>query len=184
MATVVGLFDSSAQAQSAIEQLRAAGVPSEHISLAMQDRSEAAAVAEDTGVGTGVATGAVGGGILGGLAGLLVGIGALAIPGIGPLVAAGPLAATLLGAGIGAATGGLIGALVGAGVPKKRPASIRRGRRARRRARLGADRPVDDAQVRSILSNAGMRDVACRCRDLERESRLSLRPERHPQCGA
>src|SRR6476646_8163761 len=98
MATVVGLFDNSTEAQQAIEQLRAAGVPSEQISLAMRDKSEARAVAEESEVGTGVATGAVGGGILGGLAGLLVGIGALAIPGIGPLVAAGPLAATLLGA--------------------------------------------------------------------------------------
>src|SRR3954452_22219611 len=104
MATVVGLFDTSAEAQSAIQQLRASGIPSENISLAMQDKNQATAVAEDTGVGTGVATGAVGGGILGGLAGLLVGIGALAIPGIGPIIAAGPLAATLLGAGIGAAT--------------------------------------------------------------------------------
>ncbi|HMA36072.1 MAG TPA: general stress protein, partial [Chloroflexia bacterium] len=119
MATVVGLFDNSASAQAAIEQLRTAGIPSDQISLAMRDRTTAAAVAEEQGVGTGVATGAVGGGILGGLAGLLVGIGALAIPGIGPLIAAGPLAATLLGAGIGAATGGLIGALVGAGVPEE-----------------------------------------------------------------
>ena len=159
MATVVGLFDSSAQAQSAIEQFRAAGVPSEHISLAMQDRSEAAAVAEETGVGTGVATGAVGGGILGGLAGLLVGIGALAIPGIGPLVAAGPLAATLLGAGIGAATGGLIGALVGAGVPEEEAQLYQTGvERGGVLVSVQTD-AVDDAQVRSILGNAGMRDV-------------------------
>src|SRR6476661_5018562 len=159
MATVVGLFDSSAQAQSAIEQLRAAGVPSEHISLAMQDRTEAAAVAEDTGVGTGVATGAVGGGILGGLAGLLVGIGALAIPGIGPLVAAGPLAATLLGAGIGAATGGLIGALVGAGVPEDEARLYQTGvERGGVLVSVQTD-AVDDAQVRDVLNSSGMRDV-------------------------
>jgi len=97
------LFDNAGQAQAAIEQLRAAGIPSDQISLAMRDSAAATTVAEESGVGTGVATGAVGGGILGGLAGLLAGIGALAIPGIGPLVAAGPLAATLLGAGIGAA---------------------------------------------------------------------------------
>jgi hypothetical protein len=66
----------------------------------------------------GAATGAVSGGVLGGILGLLAGIGALAIPGIGAVVAAGPLAAALVGAGVGAATGGLVGALVGLGIPK------------------------------------------------------------------
>src|SRR5690242_15202438 len=159
MATVVGLFDNSTQAQAAIEQLRAAGVASENISLAMRDREEAQAVAEETGVGTGVATGAVGGGILGGLAGLLVGIGALAIPGIGPLVAAGPLAATLLGAGIGAATGGLIGALVGAGVPEEEAQLYQAGvERGGVLVTVDAE-PQQEAQVREILTNSGMRDV-------------------------
>src|SRR5690348_14229628 len=107
MATVVGLFDNTAQAQTAVEQLRSFGVATNNISVAMQ--SGQAATTEtvtdvDTG-GSGVVTGAVGGGVLGGLAGLLVGIGAIAIPGIGPLAVGGPLATTLIGAGVGAAAG-------------------------------------------------------------------------------
>jgi hypothetical protein len=69
------------------------------------------------------ATGTATGGLVGGLAGLLVGLGVLALPGLGPIVAAGPLAATLGGAAVGAATGGLIGALVDAGVPEEHAAT-------------------------------------------------------------
>jgi len=78
-------------------------------------------------VAEGAGAGAVGGGVLGGVLGLLVGVGALAIPGIGPVLAAGPLAAalgtagasTLVGAGVGAATGGIVGGLVGLGIPEE-----------------------------------------------------------------
>ena len=69
--------------------------------------------------GTGAGTGASVGTLLGGGAGLLAGIGALAIPGVGPVVAAGWLIATLTGAGVGAAAGGLLGSLTGAGVPEE-----------------------------------------------------------------
>ena len=71
---------------------------------------------DDTDTGAGGKRGAVIGGMLGGGAGLLAGIGALAIPGVGPVVAAGWLVATLAGAGVGAASGGLVGSLTGAGV--------------------------------------------------------------------
>jgi hypothetical protein len=63
--------------------------------------------------------GAVAGGVLGGLAGLVIGLGAFAIPGLGPVIAAGPLAATLMGAGIGAAGGGLLAALVEWGISEE-----------------------------------------------------------------
>ncbi|MDQ3928725.1 MAG: hypothetical protein M3328_06205, partial [Chloroflexota bacterium] len=100
MATVVGLFDSRSQAQMAVEQLRAMNIAAGDISVAMQSgTAETTEVVTDTGAGAGAGavTGAVGGGVLGGLAGLLVGVGALAIPGVGPVVAAGPLATTLIG---------------------------------------------------------------------------------------
>ncbi|HET6314582.1 MAG TPA: general stress protein, partial [Chloroflexia bacterium] len=109
MATVVGLFDNRNQAQMAVEQLRAMNIAAGDISVAMQSSTAGTTeVVTETGAGAGAGavTGAVGGGVLGGLAGLLVGVGALAIPGIGPVVAAGPLATTLIGAGVGAATGG------------------------------------------------------------------------------
>jgi hypothetical protein len=118
MATVVGLFDTRDQAQAAIEQLRAAGIDTSDISVAMRTTEETQAVVEDTGVGGGVGAGAIGGGILGGLTGFAVAaLGLVTLPILGPLALAGPLAATLVGAGVGAAAGGLIGALVDLGVP-------------------------------------------------------------------
>jgi len=66
----------------------------------------------------GTTAGAATGGVVGGTLGLLAGIGALAIPGAGPFIAAGPIMATLAGVGVGGAVGGLIGALVGLGIPE------------------------------------------------------------------
>jgi hypothetical protein len=115
----VGLFDDRDDAQDAINALRDAGFDAASISVVARDRDVQGRLAEDTGTeaGEAAATGAVAGGVLGGLAGWLVGIGALAIPGVGPIVAAGPLAAALGGMAIGAAGGGIIGALTGAGIP-------------------------------------------------------------------
>src|SRR5438093_10189034 len=118
--TAVGLFRFSDEAQRAIEALKEAGFRAEDIGVTMRDLQAADALAAETdaNAGAGAATGALAGGALGGLAGWLVGIGALAIPGIGPIVAAGPLAAALTGAAVGAAGGGLLGALTGLGVPE------------------------------------------------------------------
>lgn len=118
--TVVGVFDDRDDAQRAIEALKDAGFRPDDIGVTMRDRREAETLVEDTGTkaGAGAATGALAGGALGGVAGWLVGIGALAIPGVGPFIAAGPLAAALTGAAIGAAGGGLLGALTGMGVPE------------------------------------------------------------------
>jgi hypothetical protein len=124
--TVVGLFDEYSDAEGAIRELEAAGVPSTDISLIANNRADRygnyppyaadrAGYAEGSGTGTGAGIGAV----LGGAAGLLAGIGALAIPGVGPVVAAGALASTLAGAGVGAVVGGLVGALVEAGIPRE-----------------------------------------------------------------
>ena len=118
--TVVGVFHDRDDAQDAINALRDAGFAPDDISVLARDRDTAGGLAEDTGTaaGTGAATGALTGGLLGGVAGWLVGIGALAIPGVGPIIAAGPIAAALGGAALGAAGGGIIGALTGAGVPE------------------------------------------------------------------
>src|SRR5262245_27984909 len=129
--TVVGLFDTFGEAQSVVQELTNSGFRREDISLIANDsRGEyvkARAVGDTSRTAEGAGAGAVSGGVLGGVLGLLVGVGALAIPGIGPVLAAGPLAAalgtagasTLVGAGIGAAAGGIIGALVGAGIPEE-----------------------------------------------------------------
>lgn len=127
--TIIRLYDNPADAVEVVQQLEAAGVPHSDISLVSNDaeglhnnvRPMGTATGltlgdPDQGAATGAGTGASLGTALGGGAGLLAGIGALAIPGIGPIVAAGWLVAVLTGAGVGAAAGGLLGSLTGAGV--------------------------------------------------------------------
>jgi uncharacterized membrane protein len=131
--TVVGAFDGPRAAEMALNDLRDAGFSSDQVSVVARDTREAREVTERTDMGAGgAATGAVLGGITGGVLGWLVGIGALAIPGIGPVVAAGALATTLGGAAVGAAAGGLIGALVDMGIPEEEARgyeeSVRQGR--------------------------------------------------------
>jgi len=125
---VTRLFDTYQQAADAVGELERVGIPHSDISIVANnaegrigDRtadstvtSQAADVDHDAGTGAG--TGATIGTVLGGGAGLLAGLGMLAIPGVGPVVAAGWLIATAVGAGAGAAAGGLLGSLVGAGV--------------------------------------------------------------------
>ena len=122
---VAGLFQAPEGATRAIQDLRTMGIDPQRVSVIARDKERAREVADETGaeVATGAATGAGLGALLGGAAGWLIGIGALAIPGIGPVVAAGPIAAALgtagataaAGAGVGAVTGGLLGALTGWG---------------------------------------------------------------------
>src|SRR3712207_2870332 len=116
---VVGSFNTENEAISAIEDLKRQGYDSEDISVLSKDKRETETIADetDTNFVEGAATGAATGGALGGLGGVLAGMGALAIPGIGPLVAAGPIAAGLMGAAAGAGAGGLAGALIGIGIP-------------------------------------------------------------------
>ena len=123
MRTVAHLYDDYSNAESVVRELETAGFTHDQVSLlANQSTSSttqttpgASAPAASTGAGTGASLGT----IVGGGAGLLAGIGALAIPGVGPVVAAGWLVATLTGAGAGAAAGGLLGSLAGAGVPEE-----------------------------------------------------------------
>lgn len=119
--TVVGLFRNQVDAEQAISRLRQEGFSENQIGVAMRDRGQQKELMEGSGAqaAEGAAAGAIGGGVLGGVVGLLAGVGALAIPGIGPIIAGGALASTLAGAGIGAAAGGILGALVGMGVPEE-----------------------------------------------------------------
>jgi uncharacterized membrane protein len=120
--TVVGIFDGQHGAEKALNELKEIGLTPAQVSVVAKDTSETKSMVEGSAMGgaetTGAGTGALMGGLFGGAAGWLIGIGALAIPGIGPIVAAGALATTLGGAAVGAVAGGLIGALVGAGVPE------------------------------------------------------------------
>jgi uncharacterized protein (TIGR02271 family) len=130
--TVVGLFHNQADAERAIQRLKQAGFSEDQIGVAIKDRQQQDKLVEGTGTqaAEGAATGAIGGGVLGGVIGLLAGVGALAIPGVGPIIAGGTLASTLAGAGIGAAAGGLLGALVGMGVPEEDAQHFDKGFRA------------------------------------------------------
>src|ERR1700758_3944241 len=117
---VFGIFTERANAEGAVDQLTSAGFSAQDISVLMSDKevSHEFAAEKNTKAPEGAATGAGVGGAVGGTLGLLAGIGALAIPGVGPLIAAGPIMAALAGVGVGGALGGMVGALVGMGIPE------------------------------------------------------------------
>jgi hypothetical protein len=117
---VFGIFQTRAQAEEGVDTLVSNGFRAEDISVLMADNvgTKDFAHEKNTKAPEGTTTGAVAGGIAGGTVGLLAGLGALAIPGIGPLLAAGPIVAALAGVGAGGTVGGLIGALVGLGIPE------------------------------------------------------------------
>lgn len=129
--TITGLYDNYDDASAAVDALEVSGIPSSDISIvanrAADSPGEGAAEGAETGAGFGAAVGGVGG--------LLTGLGLMAIPGVGPVVAAGWLAATaagaVTGAVIGGAAGGIIGAMTDAGVPENEAhvyaESVRRG---------------------------------------------------------
>src|SRR5277367_718905 len=117
---VFGIYATPATAEAAVDHLIAKGFSNSAISVLLPDDESTRAFAHEknTKAPEGTATGVTAGGVVGGTLGLLAGIGALAIPGVGPLIAAGPIMATLAGVGVGGAVGGLIGALVGMGIPE------------------------------------------------------------------
>jgi hypothetical protein len=117
---VFGIYGSGEHAERAVESIMAAGFPSASISVLLPDTSSTKDFAhkKDTKAPEGTTAGATAGGVIGGTLGVLAGIGALAIPGVGPFIAAGPIMAGLAGLGVGGAVGGLLGALVGMGIPE------------------------------------------------------------------
>lgn len=152
--TISRLYDNHSQAQSAVQRLESAGVPHSDISMVAnnsdswfssdkkvdRDRDGVDDRAEGAGKGAGIGAG------VGGAAGLLAGLGLLAIPGLGPVVAAGWLAATAVGAAAGAATGGIVGALTEAGVSEEDAHSYAEG--VRRGGTLVSARVADADRVR------------------------------------
>ena len=117
---VFGIYDSANEAERAVDHLLASGFSNLDISVLLPDVEATTSFAHEkhTKAPEGTATGATAGGVIGGTMGLLAGIGALAIPGVGPLIAAGPIMAALAGFGVGGAVGGMVGALVGLGIPE------------------------------------------------------------------
>jgi uncharacterized membrane protein len=143
------VYDNHRQARQVVTELEEAGIPSSDISLVankvVTDRYSDVDEASSTATGAGV------GAVVGGSAGLLAGLGLLAIPGLGPIVAAGWLASTAVGVVAGGATGGIVGALVDSGVPEEHAhvysEAVRRG------GTLVSVRADDGraSQIRSIL---------------------------------
>jgi hypothetical protein len=163
-ATISRLYDHHSDAERAVTRLEAAGVPQSDISIVAnnsenwyrpggkvdRDRDGVDDRAEGAGAGAGIGAG------LGGAAGLLAGLGLLAIPGLGPVVAAGWLASTAVGAAAGAATGGIIGALTQAGVSKEDASRYAEGIR-RGGTLVSARVPEQDrARLDALLSEASV----------------------------
>jgi hypothetical protein len=117
---VFGIYATPAIAEAAVDHLLAKGFANEAISVLMPDDESTRAFAHEknTKAPEGATAGVTTGGVIGGTLGLLAGIGALAIPGIGPFLAAGPIVASLAGLGAGGVLGGIVGALVGMGIPE------------------------------------------------------------------
>lgn len=163
---LTALFDAYEAAAGAVDQLEAAGIPHGDISI-VSNRTDPDAAAlppidkahePDEAVDS-AGTGATVGTVLGGGAGLLAGLGLLAIPGLGPVVAAGWLVATVTGAGVGAAAGGLIGGLTGAGLSEGEAETYAEGvRRGGTLVTVRADDGSADRVLR-ILSQAGSIDL-------------------------
>jgi hypothetical protein len=196
--TVVGLFDDYGQAQNVVQELIDNGYRNQDISVFANENAHGLRETRERGVGDsgnrageGAGAGAVGGTVLGGAIGLLVGAGLLAIPGIGPVLAAGPLAAAVgsaaatagagaLGAGIGAAAGGLLGALVGVGIPEEDAEYYTEG--VRRGGTLVTiqteDRLADDAQ--RIMQRHGAVDIHERGAEWRRSGWTGYNPAADP----
>jgi hypothetical protein len=117
---VFGIYKTRGQAEQAVDRILAAGFSNNDISVLLPDNSSTKEFAHEknTKAPEGATTGVAAGGAVGGTLGLLAGMGALAIPGVGPLIAAGPIMGALAGVGVGGVVGGLIGALVGMGIPE------------------------------------------------------------------
>lgn len=126
---ITAMYDRVDQARSAISELHSLGVPQENISMIASDAAgeyskfHGREFPQDTDTAGDAAEGAATGAVIGGLGGLVVGLAALAIPGIGPILAAGPIASALvaggIGAGVGAVAGGMVGALVDLGLSEE-----------------------------------------------------------------
>jgi len=130
---VFGIYSDSLNAESGVETLKVAGFRNTDISVLFPDNQGTKDFAHEknTKAPEGAVTGGASGAVLGGALGWLAGTGALAIPGVGPFIAAGPIIALLGGLGVGGTVGGLAGALLGAGIPeyeaKRYEGRIRKG---------------------------------------------------------
>ena len=160
--SVFGIVKTHPEAEQIVEGLQDAGFPVSEISVLLPDNEGKHDIGhvKATKAPEGATTGATTGGVTGGVLGLLAGIGALAIPGVGPFIAAGPIMAALSGAAVGATTGGVVGGLIGLGIPeieaKRYEGKLKSGNY------LIAVHASDDDQedrAKEVFRNAGAEDI-------------------------
>ena len=160
--SVFCIANSRTQAAQIVAALRDEGFPNNDISALFPDQGTSRDFAHEkhTKAPEGVATGAGTGGLLGGTLGWLAGLGSFAIPGIGPLIAAGPIVAALSGAAVGAAIGGIAGALIGMGIPeyeaKRYEGKVRAGNIL---LSVHTESSDEVALAKEIFKAAGARDI-------------------------
>jgi hypothetical protein len=160
---VFGLYASPDIAENAVDHLLAVGFSNSDISVLLPDNDSTRAFAHEknTKAPEGVTTGVTSGGIVGGALGALAGIGALAIPGIGPLIAAGPIVAALAGVGSGSIVGGIVGALIGMGIPeyeaKRFEGAVKGGGTL---LSVHCDTSQEISRAKQTLRDTGARDIS------------------------
>ena len=161
--SVFCIVTSYPQAERIVESLKTAGFSNTDISALFPDTQGTKDFAHEknTKAPEGAATGAGAGGLMGGAVGWLAGIGALAIPGIGPFVAAGPIMAMLGGAAVGATLGGITGALVGMGIPeyeaKRYEGKLKAGNIL---ISVHSENSAETSRAEAIFKQAGAQDIA------------------------
>ena len=159
--SVFCIAKTEAQVIAIVDQLKAAGFSHDDISVLFPDKTGTKDFAHEqhTKAPEGAVTGT--GGVLGGALGWLVGIGALAIPGVGPFIAAGPILAALSGAAAGAALGGVTGALIGMGIPeyeaKRYEGKIKEGNLL---ISVHTEDSTERARAKAIFEQAGAEDIS------------------------
>lgn len=160
---VFGICSTREQVEESIQALRAANFRVEDISILYPENegSKDFAHVKATKAPEGATAGAAGGAAIGGVLGWLIGIGAIAIPGVGPFIAAGPIMAALAAAGVGGAVGGLAGSLVGLGIPeyeaKRYEGRIRKGGYL---LSVHCDNSDWVSKAKDILNRAGAEDIS------------------------
>src|ERR1700733_4381270 len=160
--SVFCIANSRAQADQIVDQLKSANFSNNDLSVLFPDKGTTRDFAHEkhTKAPEGVATGAGTGGVIGGALGWVAGIGALAIPGVGPFIAAGPIIAALSGAAIGATAGGIAGGLIGLGIPeieaKRYEGKINKGNLL---ISVHTENSEDITQAKDIFTKAGAQDI-------------------------
>ena len=157
-----GIYPNRASLEHGVEALKSANFRNEDISVLFPDKDTTRDFAHEknTKAPEGAVAGASTGGVIGGALGWIAGIGALAIPGVGPFIAAGPVMAALSGIAVGAAVGGIAGALIGMGIPEIE------ARRFAGKVKAGnilisvhADNSAEITEAKELFTDAGAQDI-------------------------